>query len=709
MLILLNITLQGKAIKTKFLKDIFGHNSFRIFQEEAVDSILNHRDVLTILPTGGGKSLCYQLPALMMSGVTVVISPLIALMQDQVAALNELDIKAKMINSSQSNIENEAIYQELLNNELKFIYVAPERFVSEGFVSILHKIDINYFVIDEAHCVSEWGHEFRSEYRNLSRLKQIFPDVTIAAFTATATKKVEADIVKSLKLNNPTLLRGKTVRDNLNIEVKKRVSNGRTQLLNFVNAHKNDCGIIYTFTRKETQNVAKFLMQKGINAKAYHAGMPVELKNEVFKDFTHERINIVVATIAFGMGIDKSNIRFVVHTSMPKTMENYYQEIGRAGRDGMASNTLLLYSKADEVQKRIQIDDLPHSEYKSLIYKKLEDMYGYCISSSCRHQNIAKYFDDDINNCETLCDNCTKGDVKQINISVDAMKFLSTILRAEQKFGQNHIIDILRGSKNQKIKQFGHDQLSVYAIGNDKSKQEWESISERLFDLKAIFVGEHKVLKIDSLGSDILKNKFDVFIDEDKLDDLKKEKSQEIELSVDEKIYEEFRNLRTQIAQEHNVPAYIIFGDKTLLQLSQKLPVNTEEMLEIHGIGEGKIEKYGEVFLELCNKLKPQQQKEPKKLTDTFLKTLELIEDDNDIVTISQIRQLQLPSIVLHINLLNEHHKISNERRMELLNQISIPKKIQDWCEEGMKFEDLKQLRQYLYLFELTNNVSKNL
>ena len=671
-----------------------------------MDSIISQRDVLTILPTGGGKSLCYQLPALLMSGVTVVISPLIALMQDQVTALRELNINAKMINSSQTNVENEAIYQELLSNELKFIYVAPERFTSNDFIGVLHRININYFVIDEAHCVSEWGHEFRSEYRNLNKLKKMFPDVTIAAFTATATKKVEADIVKSLDLKEPTLLRGKTKRDNLNIEVKKRVSNGRVQLLNFIKQHKNDCGIIYTYTRKETETVAKFLVEKGIDAKAYHAGLSVEVKNEVFKDFTYERVKIVVATIAFGMGIDKSNIRFVVHTNMPKTMENYYQEIGRAGRDGLPSNTLLLYTKADEVQKRIQIDDLPFSEYKSLNYKKLEEMYGFCISSRCRHQIIANYFDDEIEKCETLCDNCTKGEVKQIDISMDVMKFLSAVLRADQKFGQNHIIDILRGSKNQKVKQFGHENLTVYGIGSSLSKNEWSAICDRLFDLKALFIGDHKVLKVDSYGSEILKKKIEVFIDEDKLGILEKIEQEDQDLSVDEKIYEEFKSLRTQIANEQNVPAYVIFGDKTLLDLSRKLPQNNDEMLEIHGIGEQKIKKYGNEFIHLAQSFKSKDIQKPKKLSDTYLKTLELIEEDMDIYSISKIRDLQLPSILLHVNILNENKKISDEKKQLLFSEVKIPDEIKTWCEAGMQYENLKQLRQYLYLYELTSNVS---
>lgn len=692
--------------KYEILKDIFGHENFRSFQEEVVDTILQKQDVLTILPTGGGKSLCYQLPTLLMSGVTVVISPLIALMQDQIKALNDLNIKASMISSLQTVNENNQTMQELLKGELKFIYVAPERFTSNDFVGVLQRIDINYFVIDEAHCVSAWGHEFRAEYRNLDRLKRFFPNVCIAAFTATATKKVEADIAQSLNLENPKHFRAKTQRDNLEISCEPRISNGKTQILNFLKSHKGLCGIIYTFTRKETESIAQFLRENSYKAKAYHAGLSVDVKNEVFNDFVYEKIDIVVATIAFGMGIDKSNIRFVIHTSLPKTLENYYQEIGRAGRDGEMAYTYLLYSKADEVKRKIQIHEALDDAYKSTSLDKLEFMYRYCVSNNCRHKMIASYFEDEIKECKTLCDNCTKGEVEQVDVSVDAQKLLSTIFRCEQRFGINHIIDVLRGSKNQKLLEFGHDTLSVYGIGSEKSKNEWIAICDKLIDIEALSLGEFRALKISTLGMSILKGKEKLLIDSDKLGLLVKQEQEEIELSFDEKLLEQFKTLRREKALEHEVPAYVIFGDKTLKDMITKLPTSKEEFLDINGVGKVRFEKYGEDFLNLCKDIKEEHKEEiekkipTKKLTKTYLETFELLEDKKSLEEVAQIRDLGITSILSHISLLSEHGKITKEKKQELLKPLEIPPEITQWIESGLQLESLKELRQYLYLYE---------
>lgn len=689
----------------KLLKTVFGHDNFRNFQQEAVETILNKNDLITILPTGGGKSLCYQLPSLVMDGVTVVISPLIALMQDQVTSLKANDIKAEMISSAQSSQEIQSITNRLLSSEIKLLYVSPERLASNGFLDLLHRVNINFFVIDEAHCVSEWGHEFRADYRNLNMLKQLFPSTPIAAFTATATHKVQEDIVRTLNLNNPVQLRGKTKRDNLTISSKKRVGNGRDQLIDFLSNYQNDSGIVYAFSRKEVESVAEFLVSKGYKAAAYHAGLSNEVRHDVYTDFLHDRIDIVVATIAFGMGIDKSNIRFVVHMSMPKTMENYYQEIGRAGRDGLESKTLLLYTKADEIQRRMLIDDIPSNEYKDLLYNKLSRMYSYSNSSECRHKIIANYFDDELEACVEICDNCKRGDVEKVDVTLEAMKLLSAIYRCEQRFGLIHVIDVLRGSKGQKVLQFSHDQLSVYGIGVDKSKNEWNAIADRLFEVDALEIGEYRAIKIKPFGFEILQKKANVEIDIDKtgIEDKKSSKSQKS--LVKDELFEKFRVLRYDISSELNIPAYVVFGDKTILELSQKLPQSKAEMLSINGIGEVKFEKYGDRFLELCIELKEKEVLKPKELkalSKTYLETLELIKNDKSLEDISTIRELQINTILGHITLLHEHQEISDEDKDDLLSSMreEFPKDIKEWCEKGLNLTDIQELRQQLAVYE---------
>ncbi len=684
--------------KFQVLNSTFGHSKFRVFQEEAVDTLLARKDLLTIIPTGSGKSLCYQLPALLLEGLTVVISPLIALMQDQVMALRANNISASMINSSQDMDQTNQVFEDVRAGKVKLLYIAPERFSAGGFIEFLQQINISFFVIDEAHCVSEWGHEFRGDYRKLAFLKDHFPNTPIAAFTATATHKVQNDIVATLKLNDATVLRGQTKRDNLTIKSKKRVGNGRTQLIEFLKDKKEQMGIVYTFTRKETEQVAEFLSDKGFRAKAYHAGLNNEIRENVYKEFLNDEINIVVATIAFGMGIDKSNIRFVAHTSMPKTIENFYQEIGRAGRDGLESETLLLYTKADEISRLAMMDDITDPVYKNILAQKLNAMYQFANSSKCRHENIASYFDDTIDECKTKCDNCTKGEIETIDITQDAQKFLSAVYRSNQSFGQNHIIDILRGSTNQKIHQFNHDQLSVYGIGADKSKNEWNAIIDRLFDIDALSVGEHRALKITNFGLEVLKNKHKVQIDEDKIGVVETEKEPKASKEYSQ-FFNDFRELRAKFAKEESVPAYIVFSDKVLVDLSDKLPQTKEEMLTINGIGEAKLEKYGEEFLNLCMDLKPNQK---KKLTKTYHDTLDLIEDHKDIRAIAKEKEVQPSTIISHAKLLSEHGKISEQKVQELISPLleQFPSEIKTWCEDGLKNYDIKELKSYLNLYE---------
>ena len=591
--------------KIETLKHYFGHDTFRTQQEEVIDAILNHQDLLMILPTGGGKSLCYQLPSLLMSGVTVVISPLLALMHDQVVALKNNGISAVMLSSMQTVEESKKIEQELRSNNVKLLYVAPERLMNEYFLSFLVNLNINFFVVDEAHCVSEWGHEFREHYRMLSQLKISFPSTTITAFTATATPMVRDDILNNLNLQNPKVITGSLFRKNLTINAQHRQTDGRRQLLEFLKNHKNEAGIVYAFSRKQTENTAEYLKKQGYKAEAYHAGLPTNVKNRVFGDFVADNLNIVVATIAFGMGIDKSNIRFVVHMNLPKTLENYYQEIGRAGRDGLDATTLLLFSTADIVQQKSFIEALPDSPYKESAFEKINTISRFANSESCRHQQIATYFHDTIDDCKTVCDNCINPHRDLIDITQDAQKLLSAIYRTEQSFGLHYVVDILRGSKEQRILSNAHDQLSVYNIGEHYSKQQWLSIGDKLLELGAVGIGEFKVYHLTPRGIQILKGMEKVSIREERLTIQKVKAKKKVDYFDDYEVetFDKFRELRKAIATEKKVPPYVVFSDKTLKELSNIMPTDKSGMLAIHGIGEVKFERYGEAFLELIEEI----------------------------------------------------------------------------------------------------------
>lgn len=593
--------------KLAVLKSVFGHSSFRPFQEEAVDAIVAGRDVMMILPTGAGKSLCYQLPSLLMEGITVVISPLLALMHDQITALSAFGIEAAMVSSMQTAQEIEQTMQNAMGGKLKLLYVAPERLKSPEFIRLCRTLPIDFFVIDEAHCVSEWGHEFREDYRQLYRLRELFPCVPIAAFTATATHLVEHDILSQLRLKEPVLIRACVSRENLTIMARNRSGNGREQLMDFLAKYDNESGIVYTFTRKEAEELAHFLTTKKIPAQPYHAGLPTVQKNETYRAFLNDEIKVVVATVAFGMGIDKSNIRFVVHTSLPKTIENYYQEIGRAGRDGLDASTLLLFSTSDFLDRKRMIETQTDSAYKTLAFEKLEATAKFASSQVCRHQLIANYFDDSAHVCKTRCDNCLEPDKESMDITQDALKLLSAIYRSGQRFGLHYVVDILLGSANEKIEQNGHDTLSVYGIGKDKSRQVWLTIGDRLLELKALRQGEFRVLSLDEYGMEIIKKALKVTIRKERLEEKKcqaKSSKSAYVSGENPPIFEKLRLLRTDIAKRAGVPPYVVFSDKTLQDMAAKLPQTKSEMLQVGGVGDVKFEKYGDAFLKLCASLK---------------------------------------------------------------------------------------------------------
>ncbi len=587
--------------KYRVLQSQFGHKAFRALQEEAVDTILAGKDLLMILPTGGGKSLSYQLPTLLMDGTTVVVSPLLALMHDQVQSLKAQGMRAEMLSSMQSSEESGDIIRRLYAGEIDFLYLSPERLNTDGMRNILSQIRLNYFVIDEAHCISEWGHEFRADYRALSQLRDYFPEVPVAAFTATATEHVREDIVRLLRLHEATLLQGKIFRENLQITARHRIRDGYDQLTDFLNDHKGESGIVYAFSRKNVETIAHHLQKKGYAAAAYHAGMPSEERNRVFHDFVHDEVKIIVATIAFGMGIDKSNIRFVVHMSLPKTLENYYQEIGRAGRDGDHADVVLLFSAGDSIQQKRFIEMNDDDGYKQHLLQKLSTIQRYATRESCRHQQLAAYFNDVIVPCGDKCDNCLEPDHEKSDITTEAQMLLSTVYRTGQSFGKNYLIDVLRGSREQKILANGHDDLSVYGVGEKLSKKQWFVVIDRLLEVEALGVNEHQGLILNEKGLQILKGQAKLMIRSERLNVKAKtvRKAAPESFDYDVGLFEALRGLRQEIAQEQGVPPYIVFGDKTLKEMAAKRPQTKEEMLQVGGIGEVKFERYGEDFLAL--------------------------------------------------------------------------------------------------------------
>ena len=556
-----------------------------------------------ILPTGGGKSLVFQLPTMMMEGITVVVSPLIALMQDQVAALQAQKIAAQMISSAQSFEEVDEIMRDCVEGKVKFLYLSPERLNNGSSLNFLHNLKINFFVIDEAHCISQWGHEFRDDYRALGNLKANFPNTSIAAFTATSTDNVTDDIVRELRMQDPVLLKGKIFRKNIFISAQRRISNGHTQLTNFLSRHKNESGIIYVSSRKKAEELSSFLNINGYKSLAYHAGLPQHIREQNFRIFVNDNIDIMVATIAFGMGIDKSDIRFVAHMSLPKSLENYYQEIGRAGRDGEDCEVLLLFNAQDILQHKRFLSDILNQEYKSHLETKIDTIYKYATGEICFHKQLAEYFDDTLESCKERCDNCLNADDKRQDITKEVQMLLSAIYKTNQGFGKNYIIDILRGSKEQKLLANGADKLSMYGIGLELSKKEWFVIVERLLELKIITLGDFSTLQLTQDAIAVLKSLKLVDIKQSRLDINTKEKKikQINEFDYDEELFEELRSKRAELAAEMGVPAYIIFGDKTLKHLANDKPYDKESMLKVNGVGMKKYEQFGEEFLDIIN------------------------------------------------------------------------------------------------------------
>ncbi len=581
------------------LKEVFGFQSFRPNQEEIISHLLNRQDVFAVMPTGGGKSLCYQLPARLMNGTTVVISPLISLMKDQVDAALENGISAAFINSSLTPKETSSIFRSLKSNAFDMLYIAPERFAMPDFLKTLQTVPISLFAIDEAHCISEWGHDFRPDYLSLSHITESFPGVPVAAFTATATQKVQNDIIGKTRLRSPFTIRASFNRHNLfyRVENKREL---KTQVLNVLRKYPGEPGIIYRTSRDSVSAMAGMLQDNGIKALPYHAGLTQEERRTNQDAFNRDEVHVIVATIAFGMGIDKSNVRFIIHADLPKNIEGYYQETGRSGRDGEPAECILFFSRGDIPKVRYFIDRTEDQREQAVAKEKLYQVVKYASHNVCRRRQLLEYFGEEykVDNCKS-CDICT-GNIEKVDVTIDARKLMSAISRTGQRFGIMHIIDIVTGGNTKRMRELGHDKIKTYGAGRDRDKNHWRFIVDELLAQEIINQDgdRYPLLKITEKGKEVL------FGDE-KVSALKREEPkkksrtrQESELrDFDKALFEKLRFLRKSLADQQHVPPFIIFSDRTLHDMCRHYPVTQHEMAEITGVGAAKLDRYGEEFM----------------------------------------------------------------------------------------------------------------
>ena len=592
--------LPDAAVLRQTLRTVFGFESFRPNQEAIIEHILVQRDVFAVMPTGGGKSLCYQLPALLMEGTAIVISPLISLMKDQVDAARENGIAALFMNSSLDQKELSDAYRRLKAGQVKLLYIAPERFALPQFIETLKEIPISLFAIDEAHCISEWGHDFRPDYLALSAIPARFPGVPVAAFTATATEKVQRDIIAKIGLRTPHAIRASFNRPNLFYQVTAKAK-VEQQLLKFLKEHEGESGIIYRTTRDAVTGTAAFLVSHGIQALPYHAGLSTEMREKNQEAFNRDEIQVIVATIAFGMGIDKSNVRFVVHADLPRHIEAYYQETGRAGRDGEPAHCRLFFSRGDIPKIRYFIDKMEDAHERAVAMEKLNQTVRFASHNVCRRKQLLSFFGEAYpsDNC-SACDVCI-GAVMQIDITRDAQIVMSAMARTGERFGIGHIIDIVIGADRARIRELGHHEIKTFGAGSDRDKNHWRFIVDELLAQELIKQDgdRYPVLKLLPKGAAALTGTGAIFgIRREETTPKARRRVISGEGPYNEALFERLRVVRKRIADAHRVPPYIIFSDKTLHEMSSAVPKTASEMRRISGVGDVKLERYGKEFLE---------------------------------------------------------------------------------------------------------------
>ena len=631
------------------LQTVFGYDSFRPQQQPIIDHVIDSGDALVLMPTGGGKSLCYQIPAIARDGVGIVISPLIALMQDQVNALRQNGVRAAMLNSTLSADEAWQVEQQLLNNQLDLVYLAPERLHTERTQSLLERSPLALFAIDEAHCVSQWGHDFRPEYIQLSILHERFPSIPRIALTATADEPTRNEIIQRLALDNAKVFITGFDRPNIRYRITEKRS-AREQLLHFIRRdHPDDAGIVYCLSRKKVEATAQWLTDQGLTALPYHAGMDPQTRQRHQDRFIREEGIVIVATIAFGMGIDKPNVRFVAHLDLPKSVEAYYQETGRAGRDGLPANAWMAYGLQDVVTLRQMVDGSDADEARKRIERhKLDAMLGLCEIITCRRQALLNYFGDTLNEPCGNCDNCLEP-ADTWDGTEAAQMALSCVYRTGQRFGVNYIIDVLLGKNNERIRQFGHHQLSTYGIGKALDNHQWRSVFRQLVarGLLNVDVEGYGALKLTDACRPVLRGEHRLALRKDKKPE-KTKTSRSVRTVGDEQrtLWEALRQCRTRLAQEQGVPPYVIFHDATLMEIMAVRPSTLEQLSRISGVGERKLEQYGQDFLKV---ILQHEDDRPIVKSDTMEESLQLFRADMSIEQIAVHRQLKPSTIYTHL------------------------------------------------------------
>ena len=668
----------------QILQHHFGYQQFRFNQQDIIENVLAKKDSVVLMPTGGGKSLCYQVPALALDGVTIVVSPLIALMKDQVDALRVNGIAAAFLNSTLSNVEQSTVMTMLKNNQLKLLYVAPERLIGKnGLLEFLKQIKVSLFAIDEAHCISHWGHDFRPEYVALGQLKTAFPEVPLIALTATADKLTKKEIIQKLELNDYKLYENSFNRPNISYQIKPK-KNYFDELLPFLNSHQDDCGIIYCLSRTSTDSLAAKLQQHGFSAAAYHAGLEKNERDRRQEKFLRDDIKIIVATIAFGMGINKSNVRYVVHVDLPKNIEGYYQETGRAGRDGLESEAILFYSAGDviKLKKFAEVDG--NEEQSRIMLKKLKQMAALCETNLCRRKYLLNYFDEVAPDYCGSCDVCLS-EREKTDSTIEAQKLLSAVTRLQQRFGLNYVIDFLRGSNTTKVI---HQSIKTYGIGKDISKDRWKQIAKELIQLQYLQQsdGEFPVLQLNEKSNEILKGELKVMLTKSITDKKPVAEKYIAKESMQQDLYKTLKAVRYELANEENVAAFQIFSDATLVEMASYLPLTKSDLAKISGFGDIKLARYGDAFLDalidycvannIATKINSKMPKHStkktstEKTTDTKKASLQLFQLGRSVTEIAAERNLSVTTIETHL----AHFIFTGDLQ---LNELVANKKIQ--------------------------------